>query len=113
VSSEILRVGSVSIQTSFSFSPLVFGFIVVFCLWHALQSLQHQLQQYQDQRGGSAAQFIRSLLPFGLLALAGAGVYFYVWDFDLAEAFILLSLITLPHVLIMHRLYASPGGLNA
>jgi|GEM_PF-6684237 len=33
------------------------------------------------------------------------GAYVYFHGFVIAEAFILLSLITLPHVLVMHRLY--------
>jgi Brp/Blh family beta-carotene 15,15'-monooxygenase len=86
-------------------TPLLFGFIVVFCVWHALQSMQHQLHHFQYARGGSARQFFLGLLPFGLLALAGFGGYVYFRGFAVDEAFVLLSLITLPHVVVMHRLY--------
>lgn len=95
----------VLITVWFAITPLLFGFIVVFCLWHSLQSLQHQLQYFQKSNGGSERQFFLALLPFGLLALVGFGVYVYFRGFDIAEAFILLSLITLPHVAVMHRLY--------
>lgn len=87
------------------FTPLLSGFIVVFCLWHALQSLQHQAITFQQTAGGTLMQFIGSMLPFSLVALFSFGVYLYFRDFKLGEAFILLSIITLPHVLIMHRLY--------
>lgn len=86
-------------------TPLLFGFIVVFCVWHSLQSLQHQLYHFQSSGGGSRRRFFLGLLPFGLLALAGFGVYVYFRGFAVDEAFVLLSLITLPHVVVMHRLY--------
>lgn len=86
-------------------TPLLFGFIVVFCLWHALQSFQHQLDHYKKSTGGSTAAFAKALVPFGIASLAGFGVYVYFRGFEVSEAFILLSLITLPHVVVMHRLY--------
>ncbi|NBB21662.1 beta-carotene 15,15'-dioxygenase, Brp/Blh family [Runella sp. CRIBMP] len=88
-------------------TPLLFGFIVVFCLWHSLQSLQHQLIYYKATKKGTFRQFAFALLPFGLLALVGFGVYVYFRGFAVGEAFILLSLITLPHIVVMHRLYGA------
>ncbi len=93
------------ITTWYWVTPLLFGFIVVFCLWHSLQSLQHQLTYFQTTQKGTLLQFIKALLPFGLLALTGFGIYVYYRCFVISEAFILLSLITLPHILVMHRLY--------
>ncbi len=86
-------------------SPLLFGFVVVFCLWHSLQSLQHQVAAFKQMAAGSTVQFFKAQLPFALAALLGFAVYVYFRGFDVGEAFILLSLITLPHVLVMHRLY--------
>jgi len=37
--------------------------------------------------------------------LVGFGLYVYFRGFAVGEAFILLSLITLPHIVVMHRLY--------
>lgn len=87
-------------------SPLLFGFIVVFSLWHSLQSLRHQIAAFKVQSAGSTVHFFKAQLPFALAALLGFGVYVYFRGFDVGEAFILLSLITLPHVLVMHRLSA-------
>jgi beta-carotene 15,15'-dioxygenase len=87
------------------FTPLLSGFIIVFCLWHALQSLQHQTIYFKQSTGGTGLQFAKAILPFSLTALISFGVYVYFREFKIAEAFILLSLITLPHVLVMHRLY--------
>jgi beta-carotene 15,15'-dioxygenase len=87
------------------FTPLLAGFIIVFCLWHALQSLQHQAIYFKQSIGGTGLQFAKAMLPFSLVALISFGVYVYFREFKIAEAFILLSLITLPHVMVMHRLY--------
>jgi beta-carotene 15,15'-dioxygenase len=86
-------------------TPLLSGFIIVFCLWHALQSLQHQAIYFKQSSEGTLLQFVKAMLPLSLIALISFGVYVYFREFKIAEAFILLSLITLPHVLVMHRLY--------
>lgn len=86
-------------------TPLLFGFIIFFCLWHSLQSMSHQAFYFKQSANGSLPTFIKAMLPFSLLALLSFGVYVYFRGFQLAEAFILLSMITLPHVLVMHRLY--------
>lgn len=88
-------------------TPLLFGFIVVFCLWHSLQSVQHQFNYFQQQQQVGLKQFIRAMFPFSFVALIVFGLYVYMRGFQISEAFILLSLITLPHVLVMHRLYSS------
>jgi len=88
------------------FTPLLFGFIVVFCLWHSLQSYNHQLDYFIKTKNESRIKFMISLLPFGLLAISVFGLYVYFYGFEIDKAFILLSLITLPHVLVMHTLYA-------
>ncbi|QEK50922.1 hypothetical protein FYC62_03975 [Pedobacter aquae] len=87
------------------FTPLLFGFIVVFCLWHALQSTQHQVIFYTQRYQKRKRDFFIAMLPFSLISLAGFALYLYFFDFNIGQSFILLSLITLPHVLVMHRLY--------
>lgn len=87
------------------FTPLLLGFIVVFCLWHSMQSLQHHYIKFQQITDGTLQQFIGAMLPFSLAAIISFIIYFCFRDFKMGEAFVLLSIITLPHVLIMHRLY--------
>jgi len=87
------------------FTPLLSGFIIVFCLWHSLQSLRHQALYFQQSVHGTLSGFFKALLPFSAVALLSFGIYLYFREFNIAEAFILLSLITLPHVIVMHRLY--------
>ena len=91
------------------FTPLLTGFIIVFCLWHSLQSVRHQTIFFQQNFGGDMFQFLKKMLPFSAIALVAFGLYVYMRDFQISEAFILLSLITLPHVLVMHRLYHQPN----
>ena len=91
------------------FTPLLTGFIIVFCLWHSLQSVRHQTIFFQQNFGGDMFQFLKKMLPFSAIALVAFGLYVYMRGFQISEAFILLSLITLPHVLVMHRLYHQPN----
>lgn len=91
------------------FTPLLTGFIIVFCLWHSLQSVRHQTVFFQQNFGGDMFQFLKKMLPFSAIALVAFGLYVYMRGFQISEAFILLSLITLPHVLVMHRLYHPPN----
>ncbi len=86
-------------------TPLLSGFIIFFCLWHALQSMRHQAMYFKQSAGGTLMEFLKTMLPFSLLALISFAVYVYFRGFQIAEAFILLSMITLPHVLVMHQLY--------
>lgn len=86
-------------------TPLLFGFILIFCLWHSLQSVQHQVHYYKIAMNGTSLDFFKAIFPFSLMALLFFGLYIFFRGFQLSEAFILLSLITLPHVIVMHRLY--------
>jgi beta-carotene 15,15'-dioxygenase len=87
------------------FTPLLFGFIVVFCLWHALQSTQHQVHYYTTFYKKKTFDFFLAMLPFSVISLLGFAFYVYFFSFNIGQSFILLSLITLPHVLVMHKLY--------
>jgi Brp/Blh family beta-carotene 15,15'-monooxygenase len=86
-------------------TPLLFGFIMVFCLWHSLQSLRHQQAYFKSITYQSSRFFFLSMLPFSMVALLFFALYLYFFDFNIGGAFILLSLITLPHVLITHEQY--------
>ncbi len=87
-------------------TPLIFGFIIIFCLWHSMQSVQHQLIYYKTAMKGTTSNFLKAVIPFSLMALLFLGLYVFFRGFQLSEIFILLSLITLPHVIIMHRLHS-------
>ena len=95
----------IAVSIWYLITPLLFGFIVVFCLWHALQSMQHQSNYYRQNFNSKPYFFFKAMIPFSLLALLFFIAYIYFFGFKVGEAFILLSLITLPHVLVMHKLY--------
>lgn len=89
-------------------TPLLLGFVVVFCFWHALQSMQYQLDYVRVNYNQNRKKTLLGFLPFGLMALVGMA---FLLQFDLKSnlgfAFILLSLVTLPHVIVMDGLYRS------
>jgi len=90
------------------FTPLLLGFVVVFCFWHALQSMQYQLDYVSANYKQNRKKTLMGFVPFGLMALVGMG---FLLRFDLESnlgfAFVLLSLVTLPHVVVMDGLYRS------
>ena len=87
------------------FTPLLFGFIIFFCLWHSLQSLKHQSDYYLELKKSNLGDFVLKMIPFSLIALGFFGIYVLCRGFIISEAFILLSIITFPHVMIMDKLY--------
>lgn len=86
-------------------TPLLFGFIIVFCLWHSIQSLQHQANYFREVFSKSTRAFIYAMLPFSAIALLFFSAYIAFFDFNISLSFVLLSLISLPHVIVMHQLY--------
>ncbi len=86
-------------------TPLLFGFIIIFCLWHSLQSIRYQSIYFKNYMNKSNFIFFKEMLPFSLIALSGFAIYTHFLPFKIGQYFILLSLITLPHVIIMDGLY--------
>lgn len=99
-------------------SPLILGFIVVFCLWHAGQSMRYQVIYILQRHNKSLARVLLEFMPLGFLALLG---WVILWigktedwalllnSASISEAmpmgFVLLSLVTLPHVVVMDGIY--------
>ena len=71
------------------FTPLIFGFIVIFCLWHALQSIRHQSGFYEENTKEKRLPFWILMLPFSLIALVIFLAFVYFFGFKINEAFIL------------------------
>lgn len=91
----------------YTITPLLFGFIIVFCLWHSIQSLQHQAHYFREVFSKSTRAFLLAMLPFSVIALLFFSVYVVFFNFNISLSFVLLSLISLPHVIVMHQLYKS------
>lgn len=88
--------------------PLIPGFVIVFSLWHALQSMTYQYNFYvtaNKNKRAARRTFWINMVVFSLISLLFLAGYVYFFDFHVGALFILLSLITLPHVFVMDGLY--------
>jgi hypothetical protein len=87
-------------------SPLLLGFVVVFCLWHAAQSMRYQVLFIRGRVQKSMMGVLVNFLPLGFLAMLA---WLVSAEFDvmhhLGWGFVLLSLVTLPHVVVMDGIY--------
>lgn len=94
-----------------SHTSLLIGFVLYFAGWHSVNALFHlRLLAF---RKGSLLRMMRLALPVFLLALgllAGIACFTEVRWLEkngLPALFVLLSVLTLPHMTEMHRLYSS------
>ncbi len=95
---------------SATFTNAVFAFTLYFGIWHSLRSM---VLEYKDIRHVvlNVASFIRALLPFTLLALTGMIVSYFILVQYFPEIspymvfIVLISGLTLPHLIIMHEVY--------
>ncbi|WP_111669646.1 Brp/Blh family beta-carotene 15,15'-dioxygenase [Algoriphagus litoralis] len=95
-------------------SPLLIGFIVYFGFWHALPSM---LEEYRYLRKfesySSIKKFSLHLMPFSLISFAGIGLILFLGMkfLDSNELilvfFVLISLISFPHILYMDHFLKS------
>lgn len=92
------------------FSPLLIGFIVYFGFWHALPSMMVEykfLRTFKEY--DSIKKFSYQLIPFSVISYLGIGLILAVGVRFLDESelilvfFVLISLISFPHILFMDR----------
>ncbi len=96
---------------------VVFTFTIYFGLWHSLRSLVIEYDSlYQVIRNYSIQRFLKQLMPFSILAIS-----FLIAVYYLSEAFIpgvspymlfiiIISTLTVPHLMIMYNLYRTYEG---
>jgi beta-carotene 15,15'-dioxygenase len=92
--------------------PLMLAFTFYFALWHSILSVRNIFAYFKSFNSGKKLTLIcsKSLL-FSLLALSSIiGLYFimqyYVPNFNMLFALlIVLSVLTLPHLTVMHGMY--------
>lgn len=98
---------SLLIALWYEFTPLLSGFIIVFTVWHSSQSLFYQWKFYRNmERPKPSIQFfITNMFIFTCMA----GLFLYLisiyFELNISMLFILLSIITLPHVIVMDGIY--------
>lgn len=98
----------VLVMTWLYMSPLLSGFIIVFTFWHSGQSLHFQWRAIQSRLAQQPCGKNELWWTWGgtsVASFAFLGMIHWIWGLSLPLLFILLSLITLPHVLVMHELY--------
>lgn len=94
----------------FESTPLLTGFIIVFSVWHSSQSLYFQWKFYQKAKNSltSWKLFVTNMFIFTCMAgliLYAISIYYVL---DISSLFILLSIISLPHIIVMDGLYQNP-----
>jgi len=92
--------------------PLI-GFALYFALWHSIGHVQEMIAFFRDNgRHVTIWSFYRMAIPFTLVSLFGLAVLFFVQrTFSVGNEmisllFILISVLTLPHMIIVDRMYA-------
>lgn len=95
--------------------PLI-GFALYFALWHSLGHVR-EMQHFFALRGKpmSLQAFYKRAAPFTLVSVAGLLILALLWTAYEAHAeflalmFVLISVLTLPHMVIVHRMYGIKG----
>ena len=97
----------------FSQLNLLLSFSLFFGLWHSTDAFKLQLKTIRTRYELSTAKLIRAAVPFSLLSLIGIGglisayMVFPALLSPFTLLFILISLLTLPHVVVVERFYKS------
>ncbi len=95
----------------FYVTPLLLGFAIYFAFWHSLSSMLDQIGFFrQHVKVYNWRRYLVETLPFSLVAILGlAGL---VWlegqlgvGMNIGMLFIFISVVTLPHMLLIDRLY--------
>lgn len=99
----------------FAFTPLLIGFAVYFVVWHSLAATLDQIGIFRRLYRGaySSGMYWRQVIPMSLVALAGLAGLYYVSGrlpeggsgFSWGTLFLFISIITVPHALLVDRLY--------
>lgn len=96
----------------FRYTPLWIGFSVYFSLWHAIPSMEDQINFFKiSQAKYHLGVYLREILPFSVMALATLGIaLFFSGEYlintqGIAILFSFIAIITLPHMIMMDLLY--------
>jgi beta-carotene 15,15'-dioxygenase len=92
--------------------PLI-GFALYFALWHSVGHVQEMIDFFRDNgRRVTIWKFYRLALPFTVVSLAGLSALFFIQrtysigNEMISLLFILISVLTLPHMLVADRMFA-------
>lgn len=98
----------------FHYLPLILGFTVYFVFWHSYGSMVEQIEYIRTKNESFTwSKYYGNALPITFLAIVLIGTCYWInitWsiNFSIIELFfIMLSLLTLPHILLIEQLYSS------
>jgi Brp/Blh family beta-carotene 15,15'-monooxygenase len=99
--------------------PLLMAFTFYFALWHSLLSVRNIFSYFKSFNNDKKFAVIcnKSVL-FSLLALGGMVILYFVLNYFLPDMnmlfalLIILSVLTLPHLQVMHRMYQNSNTAN-
>ena len=93
-------------------TPLLIGFGVYFVFWHSLKAVLDQIKIFkQHNQHYDFGPYLMQLVPLSLLAFAGLGILYWLagnqmnYGLNLGVLFIFISIITVPHSILMDRFY--------
>lgn len=93
-------------------SSLLISFAIYFGLWHSLKTIFVEMQVLsQDQKPWQLSTFYKEAFPFSFISFIGIALLIGVAQWIQAIIspyllfFIAISTLTLPHMIIMHRIY--------
>ncbi len=100
------------IHFSFAALPLLIGFTLYFVILHAMKVMDEEFTYLSLRRDGfSVFQFIKLLTPYSLLSLVGVFFIYllsqnlHYFPSEILLFFILISILTLPHSIVMDLFY--------
>ncbi|MEQ8704812.1 MAG: Brp/Blh family beta-carotene 15,15'-dioxygenase [Phaeodactylibacter sp.] len=91
--------------------PLLLGFAIYFVCWHSLSSMMDQIRFFRRQvRSYSISQYIRNALPLSLAAIGSLAIFALVQikmdiSLNIGMVFVFISVVTLPHMILIDQLY--------
>jgi beta-carotene 15,15'-dioxygenase len=102
-----------------SFLPLLLAFTFYFALWHSLISVRnifHYFKKINSQKTLSilgSKSILFSLLSVGSIVLLYVAAQYFIPDMNLLFALlIVLSLLTMPHLSVMHDMYRNENKIT-
>ena len=97
--------------TVYLFTPLLLGFAIYFVLWHSLGSVMDQISFFKTRmKNYNWKQYVFHAFPLTIMALGGLlGLILLQQKMginaNLGVMFVFISVVTLPHMLLIDKLY--------
>lgn len=110
---------TVTLLALFYFTGPLIGFALYFAIWHSAGHINEMREFFRTKNKSlSIFKFYKLSFPFTMISVIGLLILVYlqnafgVQDMFLTLMFILISVLTLPHMLIVHKMYSSYPGSN-